>query len=74
MADMRVIKELRQLQQKVRPDVIHLHSSIAGGIGRCAYKSCKEYKLVYTPHGYAHILMGKTGIRNVRYTSCLKSC
>ena len=30
VADMRVIKELRQLQQKVRPDVIHLHSSIAG--------------------------------------------
>lgn len=60
VADIKVIKELRQLQQKVRPDVIHLHSSIAGGIGRCAYKSCKEYKLVYTPHGYAHILMGKT--------------
>lgn len=60
------IKELRQIQKEVMPDVIHLHSSIAGGIGRLAYKSCKAYKLVYTPHGYAHILMGKPGDRKCK--------
>jgi len=41
----------------VNPDIIHLHSSIAGGIGRLAYKG-KNNTVVYTPHGYAHILMG----------------
>lgn len=61
IADAKVIRELRSIEKTIRPDVIHLHSSIAGGIGRLAFKSCRRYKLVYTPHGYAHILMGKPG-------------
>lgn len=55
--DMKVIKELRLIENKVQPDVIHLHSSVAGGIGRLAFKG-KNNTVVYTPHGYAHILMG----------------
>ena len=55
--DIRVIRELRAIEQKVKPDVIHLHSSVAGGIGRLAFKG-KHNTVVYTPHGYAHILMG----------------
>lgn len=37
--------------------MIHLHSSVAGGLGRLAYNG-KNSTVVYTPHGYAHILMG----------------
>lgn len=55
--DIMVIKELRRIEKKVQPDVIHLHSSIAGGVGRLAYKG-KNNAVIYTPHGYAHILMG----------------
>lgn len=55
--DIAAIKELRQIEKKVKPDVIHLHSSVAGGLGRLAYKG-KNNTVVYTPHGYAHILMG----------------
>lgn len=55
--DIALIQELRQIEKEVQPDVIHLHSSIAGGIGRIAFKGIKN-KVVYTPHGYAHILMG----------------
>lgn len=36
---------------------VYLHSSVAGGLGRLAYKG-KNNTVVYTPHGYAHILMG----------------
>lgn len=54
---MQQLKELRQIEKKVKPDVIHLHSSVAGGLGRLAYKG-KNNTVVYTPHGYAHILMG----------------
>ena len=64
--DMKVIRELRTIQKEVKPDIIHLHSSVAGGIGRLAFKTCKDYKLVYTPHGYAHILMGKPTDRKCR--------
>ena len=55
--DVKVIKRLRQIEKEVKPDVIHLHSSVAGGIGRIAFKGRKN-TVVYTPHGYAHILMG----------------
>ena len=55
--DIKVIKELRDIEKRVQPDIIHLHSSIAGGIGRIAFKG-RNNIVVYTPHGYAHILMG----------------
>lgn len=57
--DIRAINELRQIEEKVKPDIIHLHSSIAGGLGRIAFKG-RNNTVVYTPHGYAHILMGKS--------------
>ena len=55
--DLKIVKELQKIVEKVKPDVIHLHSSIAGGIGRIAYRN-SSIPVVYTPHGYAHILMG----------------
>lgn len=57
-SDIKVIKELRRIEAEVKPDIIHLHSSIAGGIGRLAFKG-KNNTVLYTPHGYAHILMGR---------------
>lgn len=57
--DIKIIKELRNIEDKVKPDIIHLHSSIAGGMGRLAFKG-KANTVVYTPHGYAHILMGNS--------------
>lgn len=62
----KLIRELRLIEHDVKPDIIHLHSSIAGGVGRLVYKTCKDYKLVYTPHGYAHILMGKSNTMRCR--------
>ena len=55
--DIKIIKELRNIERKIKPDIIHLHSSVAGGVGRLAFKG-KNNTVVYTPHGYAHILMG----------------
>lgn len=55
--DIDAIKELRAIEKKVKPDIIHLHSSVAGGLGRLAYNG-KNNTVLYTPHGYAHILMG----------------
>lgn len=64
--DVLAVKELQKIAKAVKPDVIHLHSSIAGGVGRIAFTSCKRYKVVYTPHGYAHILMGSPNSLNCR--------
>lgn len=63
--DVRAIRELRKIEEKVRPDIIHLHSSIAGGVGRLAFNG-RNATLIYTPHGYAHILMGD-GIKSTAY-------
>lgn len=60
LKDIKVIKKLRDLEQEIDPDIIHLHSSIAGGIGRLAFNRKNRHKktsVVYTPHGYAFILM-----------------
>ena len=56
-SDAKAVRELRRIERQVKPDIIHLHSSIAGGIGRLAFSS-KDRPVIYTPHGYAHILMG----------------
>lgn len=69
-SDIAAIKELRQIEQKIQPDVIHLHSSVAGGLGRLAYKG-KNNTVVYTPHGYAHILMG-SGKKSLIYKTAEK--
>lgn len=55
--DIETINELQTIEKKIKPDIIHLHSSVAGGIGRLAFNG-KKSTVVYTPHGYAHILMG----------------
>jgi len=49
-----------KLEKKIKPDIIHAHSSKAGMIVRLArlfYKS----PVVYTPNGFAYL--GKTGIK-----------
>lgn len=61
----KAVQRLRKLEKDESPDLIHLHSSMAGGIGRMAFKGVKE-PVVYTPHGYAFILLGP-GIKSQMY-------
>ena len=63
--DIKAIKELKKIERSIKPDIIHLHSSVAGGLGRIAFKG-KNNKILYTPHGYAHILMGN-GLKSKIY-------
>ncbi|MBM6776921.1 glycosyltransferase [Collinsella tanakaei] len=58
----KAIGEIRRIAKKIDPHIVHLHSSIAGALGRIALRN-SGYKLVYTPHGYSFILQGE----------CLKS-
>lgn len=47
--------ELRKIIKKLNPDIIHLHSSKAGAIGRLMF-SGKKRKMFYTPHGYSFFM------------------
>jgi glycosyltransferase involved in cell wall biosynthesis len=47
----KIIIEIR----KIKPEVIHVHSSKAGVLGRIARLFYPKAKLFYTPHGYSFI-------------------
>lgn len=54
--DLKSIFHLRRELKKLNPDVIHLHSSKAGVLGRIAcFLLFKRKKVFYTPHGYAFL-------------------
>jgi glycosyltransferase involved in cell wall biosynthesis len=50
--DIRVVHELRRINSLFRPDVVHLHSSKIGVLGRLAFPASK---IVYTVHGFDSI-------------------
>jgi glycosyltransferase involved in cell wall biosynthesis len=52
LSDLRAYAELLKVIRSRRPDLLHLHSSKAGAIGRLAAFSC-GVPSVYTPHGWS---------------------
>lgn len=50
--ELKAIKEMRRLYKKYKPDIVHLHSSKAGILGRVAFP---KSKVVYTVHGFDSI-------------------
>jgi glycosyltransferase involved in cell wall biosynthesis len=56
LQDFKSIIELRKELKKLNPDIIHLHSSKAGVLGRVAHFLLFKKRVVfYTPHGYAFL-------------------
>lgn len=56
ISDTIAIYKFLKIIKEIKPDVIHLHSSKAGVIGRISYFLYnRKAKLYYTPHGYAFL-------------------
>ena len=53
--DLKAILEVKRIAAEVQPDIIHLHSSKAGVVGRVAFNG-KDVPLFYTPHGYSFLM------------------
>lgn len=53
--DVKAVREIKTIEEKIKPDIIHLHSSKAGAIGRIAFDG-KKMPLFYTPHGYGFLM------------------
>jgi len=51
--EFRTFFELIRIFRKVKPDVIHLNSSKAGGLGALAGQICGIKKIIFTIHGWA---------------------
>lgn len=52
--DIKAIKEIKKIVKELMPDIVHMHSSKAGAIGRIAISS-KNRKLIYNPHGFSFL-------------------
>lgn len=63
--DFKAIVEVKLIVKEVNPDIIHLHSSKAGVIGRIAFNG-KKIAVFYTPHSYSFLIKNyKTAKRMV---------
>ena len=51
--DILAVKVLAQLFSKIKPDVIHLHSSKAGTVGRIVHFEIERHTCSFTAHGWA---------------------
>ena len=58
IADFRVWRGLIELMRRWRPDVVHTHSSKAGGLGRLAAARAGVPLVVYTPNAFAFLDAG----------------
>jgi glycosyltransferase involved in cell wall biosynthesis len=52
-ADSLALARFARIVRRLRPDVIHAHSSKAGAVARLARAFSPRVPVVYTPHGYA---------------------
>ncbi len=52
LKDFKAFFELRRIIKLGRYDIVHLHSSKAGIVGRLAARSCRVKKIIYTIHGW----------------------
>lgn len=64
--DLAAISELRTILQVLKPDVVHLHSSKAGAIGRLACAGL-NLPIIYSPHGFAFLRQDITPFKRKLY-------
>lgn len=66
-------QEMKRIAKTIRPDIIHLHSSIAGAIGRVVF-STKKTPVFYTPHGYSFLMQGESSKERLAYKLVEQFC
>lgn len=64
--DFAAARQLRRIVREIRPDIIHLHSSKAGAVGRLALLGCGK-PVFYTPHGYSFLMEDASPVRRAFY-------
>ena len=69
--DIKAFKQLRKLFKEHKPDVLHLHSSKAGILGRFAYRLSwlPKTKLFYTPHGFSFLRKDISALKRFAFWS-----
>lgn len=70
--DLKAFFEIKKVAADVKPDVIHLHSSKAGAIGRFAFNG--KIPLFYTPHGYSFLMENYKPMKRIMFKKIEKIC
>lgn len=71
--DIKSLKELKELKKRIKPDVIHLHSSKAGVLGRILFGFGKV-PIFYTPHGYSFLMEDQSALKVAVFKAIEKIC
>lgn len=71
--DVIALFKLRKLAKQIGPDVIHLHSSKAGALGRLAFQNY-GIPLFYTPHGYSFLMKNHGPAKRYLYRTIEHIC
>lgn len=64
--DYKAFKEIRKVIKEIKPDIVHLHSSKAGFIGRFAINGRKT-KVIYNPHGFSFLKLDDSKLKRFIY-------
>lgn len=64
--DIRAMKEINRIVARCHPEIIHMHSTKAGLLGRMTFLFFKGKKF-YTPHGYSFLKKDDTKIERFIY-------
>lgn len=64
--DLKAIFEIKKIIKNEKPDIVHLHSSKAGFLGRIAVNT-KKIKTYYTPHGYSFLMQENSKMKKKIY-------
>lgn len=71
--DIEAFIEIKSIAKKIKPDIIHLHSSKAGALGRFAFNGRKT-PLFYTPHGYSFLMQNHSTVKRMIYKAVETIC
>ena len=69
--DVKSYFELKDIIREVNPDIIHMHSSKAGALGRLVF-GLKKVKMFYTPHGYSFLMDNESTLKRKIYETIEK--
>ena len=69
--DLKALLEIRKIVKNEKPDIVHLHSSKAGILGRVAIHE-KNIKMFYNPHGFSFLKKDDSKIKRFIYKSIEK--
>ena len=64
--DIKAYKEVKKIIQEIKPEIVHLHSSKAGIIGRLAVNGNK-IKMFYNPHGFSFLKQDASKLKRKIY-------